>query len=255
MGVQSKIRGGSGRPSSGYRLADGTKVPGVTTIIKPAGDSGPLMGWSFKRGIELCLEAVAEHGWPDPDVPPQYEDVKSHCWANRYNTRDDAAAVGSCAHDMIEAYYRGGDAQEPLQALSEPLRAKAQRAFDSFREWTDLTRLEPVAMEIPLVSESMRFGGTFDLLARHPDGRLVILDWKSSKGLYAEVPIQLAAYRTLLREHGDDAQDAHALRISKAGTSFDHRWYSLEMLDAAEQVFRACLDLHHANAALKELVA
>lgn len=245
------VRGGSGRPKSGYALADGTKVPGVTTLIKPAGDPGSLMGWSFKRGIELCLEAVAEHGWPDPDVPPAYEDVKSHCWANRYNTRDDAAAVGSCAHDMIEAYYRGGDTQAPLQDVPEAIAVKARQAFDSFREWADLTRLEPVSMEIPLVSEAHGFGGTYDLCARHPDGRLVVVDWKSSKALYAEVPMQLAAYRILLREQGDDAQDAHALRISKSGNSFEHRWYSVPMLDAAERVFLACLELHKAKTELE----
>ena len=39
-----------GRPTLGYRLKDGTKVPGVTTIIGRFKDSGGLLWWAFEQG-------------------------------------------------------------------------------------------------------------------------------------------------------------------------------------------------------------
>jgi len=40
----------SGRPKGGYKLADGTKIPGVTTIIGRFKDSAALMFWAFAQG-------------------------------------------------------------------------------------------------------------------------------------------------------------------------------------------------------------
>ena len=40
------------RPKGGYKLADGTKVPGVTTVIGKLKDAGPLMYWAWQQGVE-----------------------------------------------------------------------------------------------------------------------------------------------------------------------------------------------------------
>ena len=37
-------------PSAGYRLKDGTRVPGTTTILGRWKESGGLLQWAFKQG-------------------------------------------------------------------------------------------------------------------------------------------------------------------------------------------------------------
>jgi len=61
------------RPASGYRLKDGTRVPGVTTIIGRFKDSGGLLYWAFEQG------QAAERG----EI------------SNLYDKRDEAADAGT----------------------------------------------------------------------------------------------------------------------------------------------------------------
>ncbi len=48
-----------GRPKAGYRLSDGTKVPGVTTIIGGRKQTGGLMWWANRLAYEPLGEARA----------------------------------------------------------------------------------------------------------------------------------------------------------------------------------------------------
>ena len=67
----------SPHPASGYRLKDGTKVPGTTGIIGRFKESGALIYWAYKRGKD-GLEL--------------------------YESRDRAATLGTIVHEMAERY-------------------------------------------------------------------------------------------------------------------------------------------------------
>ena len=47
----TKTKSGGGRPTA-YRLEDGTRVPGVTTITNKFKDSGGLIHWAWQCGID-----------------------------------------------------------------------------------------------------------------------------------------------------------------------------------------------------------
>ena len=51
----------------------------------------------------------------------------------------------------------------------------------SFYEWEKQHKLEPLILEIPLVSDIYGFGGTPDFIGK-VDGNLEILDYKSGGG-------------------------------------------------------------------------
>ena len=76
-------------PRAGYRLADGTKVPGVTTILGRWKDSGGLLQWAFKQGQSGARTL--------------------------YEERDKAADIGTLAHAMVEHRLTGRD---PVLALA-----------------------------------------------------------------------------------------------------------------------------------------
>ena len=203
------------RPEGGYRLADGTRVPGVTTISGKLKSADALMAWAWKEGKEG-------------------RDYRA--------TRDRAADAGSLAHAAVEAWIRG----KPYEMLGDPaVVERGQRAFDAFLKWAAQTNLKIVEPEISLVSERYRFGGTMDALLL--DDRRAISDWKSSAATYPDMLIQIAAYGRLWNEHHPDdpiTGGFHLIRFDKEFGDFVHHHWS--ELDAAWQAFlhlRAVYDI------------
>ena len=176
-----------------YTLADGTVVPSATTVIGVLGlNKQALISWAAR----LASQGI------DP---------------LRY--RDEAADAGSCAHEMVRAYWRG---EEPdLSPYSEEQIRAARNSLQSFYRWAEKHTIEPVLVEQPIVSERHRFGGTPDVVAI-VDGRLELLDWKTSAGLYTEHKIQVAAYYHMLKENGYKVQRVRLIRIGREeGDTFE----------------------------------
>jgi hypothetical protein len=187
-------------PKEGYRLADGTRVPSVTTVISRFKDAGGLIHWAWALGKD----------------GKDYREV-----------RDKAADAGTMAHAAVEAWVNGqsfgfeGDAE---------VCEKARKAFGAFLEWADQTQLKVTHTEVRLVSETFRFGGTMDaILVR---GKRAIGDWKSSAKIYPEYLVQVAAYGKLWEEnHPAELIDGgfHLLRFDKTYGDFHaHWWVELE---------------------------
>lgn len=210
-------------PKSGYFLADGTQVPGTTTVIGRFKDSGALMHWAFRQGKEGK--------------------------ATLYEERDKAASIGTMAHDMVEAHIRGTpiDLSLPAAECSEADWAKAGQAFEAFLQWKQDTGIEIVATEMQLVSERFRYGGTPDAIGRRRDGTLCLLDWKTSNAVHPDYVIQLAAYKQLWDENNPKypiTGGFYLARFSKDHPDFEVRyWSELEKPFDAFVLMRALYDL------------
>jgi hypothetical protein len=201
-------------PREGYRLKDGTSVPGTTTVIGRWKDSGPLLHWAFKQGRGGARTL--------------------------YEERDKAADVGTMAHGMVEAHLTGTDPHiwlsENHAAAPAEQRAKACTAYRAFESWLGNQRAEVISAEQPMVSEVHRFGGTPDAVLRMPDGTLALGDVKTSNGIYRDYLLQVAAYGLLWNEiHPDDPITGgfHILRFGKEEPDFEHRYYN-DLSGAAE---------------------
>ena len=214
-------KAGSGRPKAGYFLADGTRVPSVTTVLGRFKDSGGLIHWAWTMG----------------------RDGKDY-----REERDAAANAGTAAHAAVEAHLHG----RPWDwlAVSEAIRGKAQASFEAFLEWESQTQLQVTQTELPLVSEAHRFGGTFDAILIH--GKRSIGDWKTSGAVYPEYLIQVAAYGRLWEETFPDQPITggyHLLRFDKAYGDFSHKWWG--ELDAAWRAFLLLRELYEIEKELK----
>lgn len=147
-------------PKKGYYIGK-TRVPNVTTIISRFKDSGALMQWAFKQGQDGA--------------------------ASLYEERDRSADIGRIVHEYIEKHINGEEVViDNLQAAP---------AFRNYLEWEKQTKIEFLSkfQEIQLVCPKYRFGGTPDAIGVI-SGRPVLIDWKTSNGIYADYLIQCAAY-------------------------------------------------------------
>lgn len=221
----SMIRG-PGRPKQ-YRLANGDRVPGVTTITGRFKDSGGLIHWAWTQGIEG-------------------KDYRE--------TKEAAAEVGLMVHDRIDAFIHSEPEPRPAPGATAEMLAAAKRGFETFLEWSTQVGLDVLETEVPLVSEKHKFAGTFDCLAVVA-GRVVLLDWKSSNGVYADYIVQLAAYRTLLRERGTKVDEAQLLRFGKEHGDFHQHHYPAGLLDKAWSAFEHMRELYELDKTLKKAAA
>jgi hypothetical protein len=215
-----------GRPRAGYHTADGKRVPGVTTVLGRFKESGGLIHWAWDLGMQGLDYRVV---------------------------RDSAADAGTLCHTMVDAWIHGDSTTEALldgEADIE-VRNKALIAFGAFREWADQTQLVVTHTEMPLVSETYRFGGTFDAIL--VKGKRSMGDWKSSNAVYPEYLAQVAAYGLLWEENfPDEPIDGgyHLLRFDKAHGDFTHKWWG--ELDAGRRYFLNLRAAYEEAAELKQ---
>lgn len=207
-------------PTQGYRNAAGKRIPGTTTIIGRFKDSGALLWWAFEQG------KAAERG-----------EIKS-----LYDNRDEAASIGSTVHELVESHIRGEDIFESLLNAPEAVKSGVK----AYLKWESMTKLKIVEQEISLVSEKHQFGGTPDAIGEI-DGELCMIDWKTSKSVYADMLIQVAAYDLLWHENYPDRPlvgGFHLCKFSKEHGDFSHHyWPELESAKKQFLLFREAYEL------------
>jgi len=117
------------------------------------------------------------------------------------------AVVGSVCHYRILSRYSIRLIEPPKvflpwKDLEKWLKELNMRAEICEILWDELSiDLEPLYVEHSLVSRKHRFAGTLDLLAEI-DGENVIIDLKTSKEVWKEYELQLAAYTIMCEENG-----------------------------------------------------
>jgi len=204
-----------------YRLADGTIVPGVTTIVgllnKPH-----LVAWANKMGLQGI-------------------DTTAYTAA--------AAGAGTCAHEMIQAMV-GGPEVDFSKYTGEEIEA-AQNAADKFRAWLVNHDMQTHLIEEQLVSERYRAGGTIDWYGEL-DGKMTLVDIKTSGNVYAEHVIQVAAYAQLLKDEEYPVEEVRILRFSREDDD-DHRDMSVSdrLLEAGFKIFLRLRDIYDLQKEIK----
>lgn len=221
-------------PKKGYFLADGTRVPGVTTLLQPLkGDPGALMNWAWKLGKE----------------GKDYREERDH-----------AAGIGTIGHEYIDADIHGREPQKFTaeefrvdQATFDAMLVKAATSLQAYRSWKAGVKLEIIETEMQMVSEVYRYGGTPDALARL-NGELILLDWKTSNHIYPEYIAQISAYAQLWAEcRGELPTSAHLLRVGKDEGDFHYHCWPRSVLDTGWRAFRAAQECYELQKQLKKV--
>jgi len=210
-------------PTQQYKLKDGTRVSGVTTIIGNLGwSSRALMHWAWNEGKEG-------------------RDYKA--------TSKEACDAGTIAHAMIEADLKEIKYTPP--EINKEILEKAETAYLAWLEWKTLVNFELLGSEMPLVSEVYGFGGTID--AAIIQNKTAILDLKTSGATYPDHLVQIAAYGKLYEEcYNKPVEAYYLLRLGKEDGSFHYSYWP--ELNDAWTVFLNCLTLHKLQKTLKKKV-
>jgi hypothetical protein len=210
-----------------YRDRDGNLVPSVTNVLsvlnKPA-----LPRWSAKVVAEQA--AAMKQSLPNLEDDEIVDLLKGAPW--RTSTR--AADRGTTIHAYLEARMRN----TPLP----PVAGEAALYRNAAEEWLDAWQPQVLDTELTVFGEG--YAGTGDLWCVM-DGAVCVVDFKTSKAIYSEAALQLAAlWGAGFRADGSPAPDAEegwVVRIGEDG--FDCR--QVADLEANLNVFLSLVDVWH----------
>lgn len=244
---------GKGRPSNrtGYRNESNKRVPSVTTILGKFKDPGPLIYWASKTATDVLEEAHSLLQNHEALGDARASDLRSYLQSNPLERADcrsvssKACKAGHIAHHLVELWIhadkvgRSNLERKTVRSIAADNKTtmevarQGHRAFQAFLRWVGLNKFELWQTETPLVSEVHNYGGTLDCIGE-VNGRLCLLDWKTSNNLYPEYLLQLAAYGILWDEWYDPAvEEYHLLRFDKETGDFQH-FYTADLEDSKE---------------------
>jgi hypothetical protein len=219
---EKKTRDNS-KVKAGYYTVDGTRVPGVTTVLnviaKPA-----LIKWANNLGLQ-GIDST------------KYVDA--------------LADVGTLAHAMILADLRGEDPAACGAEHNKTTIDLAENCFCSYLSWRKGKTICPEMIEKPLVSEVFRYGGRSDFYG-DVDGIRTLMDFKTGKGIWPEHWYQLSAYSVLIAERGDPLPQKYVvLNIPRAETeAFDIKERS--GLKVEWEIFKSALNIYRLQKELEK---
>lgn len=123
---------------------------------------------------------------------------------------DKAAERGTAVHALCSGVAKG--AWIPSEMVDENLRGY----YESFLLWKD-AQVKDFRIVEKRYSSELGYTGQIDAVIEAKDGKLYLIDYKTSERHQPTYPIQMAAYDQLLREEWARVDGAMLVYLSKAG--------------------------------------
>jgi len=208
------------RAHTRYYTKSGQLVAGVTTILsvmnKPA-----LVRWANRLGLEgISVDAYV----------------------------DELATIGKLAHYLIECHLK--DHKPDLRDYTPNQIDLAENSAIKYLEWEGAQKdFKKIASERQVIHEQYLYGGTLDLFCQI-DGKYVVVDIKTCKGVYDEMHTQAVAYTKVLKDSG---QRVDEIKIVRVGRNEDEGFEVVNVgnWDLHWQRFLACKKIYEINKQLK----
>ena len=204
-------------------------VTGATSMVDK---SGPLMGWQEKLSREdlmpevgkvlteeMVLRATSLHRKRKEEAKDIGTQI--HDWIESY--------IGTQIHDWIESYIKN-------QKLKIPDDEKIKNGVLAFMKWVDENKIKFLKSEEYVYSKKYDYAGILDIEAK-VNGKLAIVDIKSSNGVYNEMRYQVAGYRGAKEEMNKKKYDeSWIIQLGK-----DTGEFKTYLLDSHKKDFAAFL--------------
>lgn len=147
------------------------------------------LGEKFIPSVTTILEAY-------PKGAAYYEWLKKN-GEDSDTIRDEAGKRGSVVHDMTERYERGEEVSLFNENGGIDYKLSEWAMFERFVEFTKRFTYKIAYSEQNFISEELGYAGTVDRVI-DMDGKLILVDIKTSGAIYPSYWLQLAAYKELI---------------------------------------------------------
>ena len=189
-----------------YRF-EGRKVPRVTSMLSRGIHNDSLMNWANYIGR-----------------------VKHQ----NYNTvMNQSLTIGSQTHECIDYFFHNNTEVSNYAKLM----METKQAYLSFSQWyrdiNSHAQVELIYNEHPLISKY--YGGTLDALMKF-NGRIFLIDFKTSNGVRINYALQLAAYAILL-EMVENINIEGCLLLQLSKTSIGYNEFAIDLSIPDQNVY------------------
>lgn len=221
---------------------DEWKLRSVTSVLGALSKEA-LVQWAVDQSIAYIRDSV-----PYDDLGmvnlnrEQLDAVLVQARMAHYRQKTEAAELGTTAHNIVEEYLRTG--AEPDLGDQDK---RVVNCFQLFRRWWDSQDLAVVQTELMVYDVSHGYAGQLDFLAADREGRVVLVDWKTSKSIYWNFRLQLIAYARALSQMGRGLPArATIVRIGKEDADFETLDVPREDWPRLRDLFLSCVPLSDA---------
>lgn len=190
-------------PNSHRYKVDGKWVPNVTTLLDILSKGDFFQEW-LVREIVNEFNAVVPIGVPLTEI--DRGQIAQLLRAASVRKRNEAAEVGIRFHALLEEYIKrtsllSNDSTVKMESQQTERQATLARAkapieiswLFQFYQWEDAHDIQWLESEKKIYSRTHRYVGTLDAIALI-DGNLSIVDFKTTKNIFAKYFYQTAAY-------------------------------------------------------------
>jgi hypothetical protein len=238
-------------PNNHGHYFDGKRLLGVTTALSAISKGDGLIQWAVNQA---CDYARANVNFDTSEAAPDYG--RSFLYVDDWDTvllgakyawkarRDEAASIGTAAHDWVERYLKGEDPEWP----TDPAACKSAEAA---LEWIKSVKWETIAIEHQIYIPELAVGGICDWFARI-NGVLAVPDWKTSKSLHSTYAYQTAAYlRALEDEFDEKIPHRWLVRIDKETGIVEPRFLPEDTIAKDYRAFEGAVNIYRREAEVK----
>jgi len=195
-------------PDSHRYMVNGKPKTGVTTLIGIMDKSRPLVIWATGLAEDHMLELL------ESGKGITSKDIYEACGLHEVR-KQQAADIGTEIHNWAELYIRYKLKEAGATMPEMPEKKEVQIGAMAFLDWEKCHKVRFVSTERVVYSKKHDYIGKMDIEAI-VDGELVLVDLKSSNGLYNSVCMQTAGYvKADEEESGRDYKGRWAIRLSK----------------------------------------
>ncbi|KAF2076423.1 hypothetical protein CYY_002280 [Polysphondylium violaceum] len=232
--------------------------PSVTTVLgivhKPS-----LFNWqinSFTQSVVESLQTLpqiiqsltAATTIDSPPKPPKSEEViKQIINESKARTKkvvDTSVNIGVTAHAVIDDNVLKPKGEKIKKEAIKAMPAEVQPIVSAFDLWRAKAGLTFERKDSFVYSLSHRYAGAVDAVARHDDGHLIAIDWKTSNGFYGTQALQVSAYCKALEEmFGEPIKEAWIVKFDKTNPDFETK--RVHDIEESFEAFLGALHLYN----------
>lgn len=192
-------------PKSHIYMMNGKRKTGCTTYIGIKDKSRPLMSWKSSLTVDFMLKKLKE-GVITKDI------IYLASYIDEIE-KEEAATTGKAVHEWAEKFIKASLKKGPMPGMPEE--KNVQVGVNAFLDWAKEHDVKFLSSERVVYSMKHDFMGTLDIEAKI-DGKLCLVDLKTSNGLYNAVNLQTAAYVMADKEESKrEYKGRWAIRLSK----------------------------------------
>jgi len=189
-------------------VLDGKDYWRVTSVLsainKPA-----LIPWKANITLDKARRSLQANAGKQVTIDDAFiEEIIEGARAEPDYVLGTARDFGTDAHYALEQYISQGEV---------PGNASMFRVIGAFNQWVNDNGIAMLPQAEVTVAHSSGYAGTIDALGLKKDAlELIVIDWKTSGGIYPEAMLQVSAYAAALQEcTGIEVAEAWIVRFPR----------------------------------------